>query len=189
MSKQRAITHLLQAYSDGDERAFNELAAAVYTELRWIARGQMRNARGTPTLQPTALVNEAFVRLMQANATKYESRSHFFRVAATVMRRILIDHARGKKRLKRGGGAIEVQFDEAIHRPKSQDADLIALDEALTRLAKVDERLSQVVELRYFAGLDIEQTAEVLGCSTGTVKRDWAKAKFWLTNEMQRNRQ
>jgi RNA polymerase sigma factor (TIGR02999 family) len=177
---------MLADYRNGDKRALEELLPAVYDHLHRLAENYMRREKSGHTLQPTALVNEAFVRLVGGAEVDWKDRAHFFAVAATVMRRILVDHAKAKRADKRGGGGVHVAFDEAIHRG-STDAggdDVLALDGALDRLAQVEPRWAKVVELRYFAGLEIEAIAEALSISPATVKRDWNAAKLWLFQEL-----
>jgi RNA polymerase sigma factor (TIGR02999 family) len=183
----KKITELLQHGASGDERALQEVAALVYAELRQIARGYMKRERSSHTLQPTALVNEAFLRLFEGKSIDWESRSHFYTMAARVMRHILIDHAKARRAERRGGGAETVSFEEVTHVTPAQEPDVIALDAALEKLALADEDLAKLVELRYFAGLSIEEVARVLKLSTGTVKRRWREAKVWLFEEMKRN--
>lgn len=184
------VTQLLSRYQSGDRAALDSLIKIVYPELRRIAHSQMRNA-GALTIAPTALVHEAFVRLSEKNGIPLKDRNHFLAVAAQCMRWILIDYAKAKRREKRGGNPIRISFDEKIHSADDKMAalrgdgvDLVALDAALQRLAKQDPRLSQVVELRYLAGLTVEQTAEVMSTSPATVKRDWRLAKVWLHREL-----
>jgi RNA polymerase sigma factor (TIGR02999 family) len=155
----------------------------VYDELHRLAHHYMRTERHGHTLQTTALVNEAYLRLVDVPRMAWRDRAHFFAMAATMMRRILVDHARAHARDKRGGGVILTSLDENVAAP-GQDLDVIALDEALERLARIDERQARLVELRYFAGLTIDESAEALGISTGTVKREWAIAKAWLYREL-----
>lgn len=174
------VTGLLEAWSHGDKAALDKLTPLVHEELRRLAHHYMRGERAGHTLQTTALVNEAYLRLVEQTDVRWESRAHFFAVAAQVMRHILIDHARTRARQKRGGEAEHVSFDEAQTMTASRAAELLALDEALNELAKVDERRSKVVELRYFGGLSIAETAAVLKVQPITVSRDWRWAKAWL---------
>lgn len=180
------ITQLIQGFNGGDRAALERLMPMVYDQLRKIASNKLRSERAGHTLQPTALVNEVFLLLLNKNELPYESRAHFFAAAAKLMRWILLDRAKAKKRDKRGGGAVRVTFNEAIYPAATSDdgIDIEALDQALTRLAAVDERRAKVVELRFFGGLDIEETALVLGASVSTVKRDWVLAKAWLLREL-----
>jgi len=180
------VTQLLQGVRDGDERAISRLMPLVYGELRRLAGRYMRDERGNHTLQPTALVHEAYLRLVDQKGVKWQGRAHFMGVAAQMMRRILVDHARGHARVKRGGAQIRVPLEEAMVLPEN-DGQLLALDEALKRLSEIDPRQSRIVELRFFGGLSVEETAEVLGVSPKTVKRDWSVARAWLHAEI-RNR-
>ncbi len=179
------VTRLLKLWSDGDPSALDELLPIVHQELRRLAQSCFRNERSDHTLQATALVNEAFLRLVEGGAV--ENRAHFFAVSARAMRQILIDHARKKRAAKRGGGDIEVQFDEAKGSPGPDPVDVLELDITLKRLAEIDPRQAEVVEVRYFTGLSLEETAKVLGTSTATVKRDWNLAKAWLRRELLRD--
>lgn len=178
------VTQLLVAWSDGDQAAFQRLLPLVYAELRRVAHRRMRDERPDHLLQTTALINEAYLRLVDINRVRWQSRAHFFAVSARVMRRILVDAARERDALKRGGDISHIVFDEALMPAPSCDADLIALDAALRTLADVDPRKSQVVELRYFGGLSVEETAEVLDVSVRTVAGDWKLAKLWLLREL-----
>lgn len=177
------LTGLLARWGEGDAAARDELLGVVYTELRNLAGGYMRRERGDHTLQPTALVHEAFLRLTGGTTVNWSDRAHFFRVAARAMRRVLIDHGRGVRAAKRGQGMKNQLLDEQVAIP-GLDVDILALDEALTRLGGLDERLLQVVELRFFAGLSIEEIAELLEMSARTVKRDWRAARAWLLAEL-----
>ena len=178
------ITKLLLDWRNGDSQALDRLMPLVYEELRRMANNYMRNERQGHTLQTSALVNEAYLRLVDHENIAWQNRAHFFGVAAQAMRRILVDHARTRNYQKRGGGAQQVSLDEAATLAEDRAAELIALDEALQELAKMDERKSRVVELRYFGGLSMEETAEALGISIPTVTRDWTTAKAWLLREM-----
>ena len=180
----RDITVLLQAWSKGDQSALPELTPLIYGELRRLARGYMARERATPTLETGAIVNEAFLRLVHWKAARWENRSHFYGLAAQIMRRVLVDHARSRGYLKRGGGMRPVALDEALVMSPERSPDIVALDEALERLAVVDERKSKVVELRFFGGLSVEETAEVLKVSSFTIARDWTLAKAWLHREL-----
>jgi RNA polymerase sigma factor (TIGR02999 family) len=176
-------TDLLLAWSQGDESAFDKLVPLVYQELHALARRYMRGERSDHTLQATALVNEAYVRLIDVNRIRWQSRSHFLAVAAQTMRRILVEFARRRRRQKRGGDVVCVTIDDAeIAQEKS--ADLVALSDALSALATFDQRMSQVVELRFFGGLSVQETADVLSVSPETVMRDWKTAKVWLLREL-----
>jgi RNA polymerase sigma factor (TIGR02999 family) len=178
------ITQLLVEYGKGNEEALESLLPQVYQHLHRLAVKYMRRENPNHTLQPTALVNEAFLRLTNGQAVSWQNRAHFFAVSANLMRRILTDHAKAKRAQKRGGKEVRVSFDEKIHWATDDGPDLIALNDALERLSALDERQARVVELRYFGGLSIEETAEVLQSSPATVKRDWAMAKLWLYREM-----
>ncbi len=178
------VTQLLAAWRGGDQAAFDRLAPIVYDELRRLARGYMRRERDGQTLQPTALVNEAFLRLVKQQEIDWQGRAHFFAIAALIMRRFLIDRARAKQYEKRGGGAQQVELAEGDAATPGASVDVLALHEALERLAAIDPRKSRIVELRYFGGLSVEETAEVLGISAITVKREWGKAKAWLYREI-----
>jgi RNA polymerase sigma-70 factor (ECF subfamily) len=175
------ITRLLLAWGGGDKAALDELMPLVYEELRRLARHYMRGQKAGHTLQTTALVNEAYLRLVDSSRVRWQDRAHFFAIAAQLMRRILVDSARARNSLKRGGDVDKIELDEHIAAVEDENAvDLIALDEALKALAKLNARQSQIVELRYFGGLSEEETAEALGISTRTVRRDWSIARAWL---------
>ena len=178
------ISGLLLAWSEGNEDALNDLVSFVYPELRRIARQQL--ARGTPdhTLQSAALANEAYLKLIRARGIQCESRVHFFALCAQIIRRILVDYARNRRYAKRGGDAIRVPLNEALLGTRARGVEMLALDEALSSLSKIDPRKGHVVELRYFGGLSIEETAEVLQISPETVLRDWKMAKTWLFREL-----
>jgi RNA polymerase sigma-70 factor (ECF subfamily) len=178
------VTALLGQLAKGDDAAASKLIPIVYDELRRLAAGYMRRERPDHTLQPTALVHEAYVKLTEQRVTDWRGRAHFFGIAAQIMRRILIDHARGHLRDKRGGGMIPIPLDEAVVFSPEQSSELVRLDASLERLAKLDPRQSRIVELRFFGGLTVEQTAELLGISAKTVKRDWSMAKAWLHGDM-----
>ena len=178
------VTHLLKAWGAGDHEALDELMPVVYSELRMLARGYLSGERRDHTLQATALVNEAYLRLIEQNRVSWQSRAHFFGIAAQMMRRILVDHARKHRADKRGSGLAPVPLDEALDAAEQGNIDLTALDDALTTLAELDPRQARVVELRYFGGLSIEETAEVLKLSPATVKREWATARAWLRREL-----
>ena len=177
-------TALLLAWNRGEPDALDALLPLVYEELRRLAAGYMKRERSGHTLQATALVNEAYLRLIEVRQVQWQNRAHFFAMAARLMRRILVDAARSRGHQKRGGGAPMLSLDEALVVPTEPGKDLVALDEALTALAAVDSRKSQVVEMRFFGGLDIDETAEALHVSRDTVKRDWAFAKLWLLREL-----
>ncbi len=174
------ITRLLADWGRGDRGALDKLAPLVHAELRRIARRQMGSERQGHTLQATALVNEAYLRLAGQQGFEWRDRAHFFAVCAQVMRHVLIDHARAHARDKRGGGAVHVPLDEAANAAGVGSKEMLALDEALRGLEEVDPQKARVVALRYFAGLSIEETAEVLGISPTTVRREWRRAKAWL---------
>lgn len=182
------VTSLLRAWSEGDKDAQNRLFELVHGELHRLARQHMARERAGHTLQPTALVNEAYLRLVDIHEVRWQDRGHFFAVAARVMRNILVDSARARLYQKRGGGVHQVSLDEVVFATPQSDPDVIALDDALTALAKVDERKSHVVELRFFAGLDLDETAAAIGVSSDTVTRDWKLAKVWLLREIKRKR-
>jgi RNA polymerase sigma factor (TIGR02999 family) len=174
------VTQLLKAWGQGDERALEQLAPLVENELHRLARKYMRRERPGQTLQTTALVNEVYLRLIDIQQVSWQNRAHFFAVSARMMRRILTDFARSRQYLKRGGGAVQVSWDEALAASQEPDTDIVALDNALNQLALLDPRKAQVVEMRFFGGLSVEETAEVLKISQQTVLRDWKFAKSWL---------
>jgi RNA polymerase sigma factor (TIGR02999 family) len=178
------VTALLLAWSQGDPSALEKLTPLVYQELHRLARGYMGREHAGHTLQTTALVHEAYLRLIDSSRVRWQNRAHFFAVAAQLMRRILVDFARSRHQLKRGGEAPRVSLSEAFEVAGEKDADLVALDDALQNLASVDLRKSRVVELRFFGGLSVEETAEVLQVSPDTVMRDWRLAKLWLLREL-----
>ena len=185
MSGDAPITTLLAEMRAGDEEARERLVAIVYSDLRRMAAKYLRSERPGHTLQPTALVNEGFVRLFGGTEVAWKDRAHFFAVAATQMRRILVDHARTTTAKKRGGRRVKVSLTEVNGLGTSQDEDLLALDEALSTLEGLDSRAARVVELRFFGGLSEEEAAEALGISTSTLKRDWRTAKAWLFTRLQ----
>ena len=178
------ISGLLLAWSDGSEEALNDLISIVYPDLRRMARQQL--GRGAPdhTLQSAALANEAYLKLIRARGIQCESRVHFFALCAQIIRRILVDYARNRRFAKRGGDAVRVPLDEALLGSRARGVEMLALDEALSSLSKIDARKGRVVELRYFGGLTVEETAEVLKISPETVLRDWKMAKTWLFREL-----
>lgn len=184
MPVQPNITELLAGYGHGDKEALDRLMPLVYDELRRQAARYLKREQAGHTLQTTALIHEAYVRLVDQRNVQWQNRAHFFGIAAQLMRRILVDHARTKKRAKRGGSDVRVSLGDVNLAAKDQDLDVVALDEALNRLAKIDEQQSRVVELRFFSGLTVEETAEVMGISAATVKRDWSMAKAWLHREL-----
>ena len=180
-------TELLRAWSHGDGSALDRLMPLVYDELHRLARRYMRQERPNHTLQATSLVNEAYLRLIDVNRVEWRDRAHFLAVAAQMMRRILVESARNRRRQKRGGGAVHVNLDDVqALLPDSKERDLVALSDALSALAMFDARMGQVVELRFFGGLTVEETAEVLNVSPETVMRDWKTAKAWLLREIRR---
>lgn len=181
MPNSEQITQLLNEWKDGNQTALDKLMPLVYGELRRQASRYLQKERQGHTLQTTALIHEAYLKLVGLNQIEWQNRAHFFAIAAQAMRRILVDYARERHREKRGGFGENLPIDEAIQISlKEKSVDLIALDEALTHLAKIDERQARVVELRYFSGLSIDETAEVLGVSNATVRNDWNMAKAWL---------
>jgi RNA polymerase sigma factor (TIGR02999 family) len=180
------MTALLRAWGSGDKSALDRLLPLIYDELRRLAAHYLRAERPDHTLQPTALVHEAYLRLSQTNRMTLQDRAHFFRLAAEMMRRVLVDHARKRRAAARGGGETKVALDEALGLAGRQELDLLALDDALSQLAVIDPQPSRVVELKFFGGLSNEETAEALGVSPATVKRDWAWAKAWLHQELSR---
>jgi RNA polymerase sigma factor (TIGR02999 family) len=185
---QPQITERLIAWSSGDVTAQDDVIRAVYQQLHRMAEGYLRRESPGNSLQPTALVHEAYLRLVDQTQVNWQNRAHFFGVAAQMMRRILVDHARAKQREKRGGQERKLSLEEAITASRERAAELVQLDEALVGLSKVDQRKSRVVELRFFGGLSVEETAEVLGVSPQTVMRDWKLAKAWLYDEINRAR-
>ena len=179
------ISCLLKAWSEGNSNALNELLPLVYDELRRQARRFLRRERPNHTLQSTALIHEAYLTLVKEKHINWQNREHFFAISANVMRRILVNYANARHRKKRGGAAENLELDEPIVKAtQTRDLDLLALDEALTRLAKKDEQQARIVELRYFSGLTIEETADILGISPATMKRDWKMTKAWLYREL-----
>ena len=180
------MTELLAAWSDGDREALDRLLPLVERELHRLAHHYMSRERADHTLQTGALVNEAYLKLVDQTRVRWQNRAHFFAIAAQTMRRILIDHARRRRYDKRGGGARPLPLDEAAHITDERAAELVALDDALKLLQDVDERKARVVELRYFGGLSVEETAEVLGVSAPTVNRHWRATRAWLYGRMQK---
>jgi RNA polymerase sigma factor (TIGR02999 family) len=179
------VTRMLIAWSNGERGALDQLIPVVYGELRQLARRALRSERRDHTLQPTALVHEAYLRLVDQRNVNWQNRAHFFAIASQAMRRIVVDHARRHNAIKRGGDNMKVELEEAMLLPGARDLDVVKLDDALTTLAAFDPQQSQIVELRFFGGLSIEETAEVIGISPATVKRDWTMAKAWLHRELQ----
>lgn len=178
------ITQLLKDWSNGDQAAGDELMILVYDELHRMAHRHMRRERLGHTLQTSALVNQAYVRLVDQKNVKWQNRAHFFAIAARMMRRILVDHARSRQYARRGGDALHVSLDEVAIVSEERATDVVALDDALLSLAAIDPRKSQIVELRFFGGLSIDETATLLAVSPGTVMRDWTLAKAWLRREI-----
>jgi RNA polymerase sigma factor (TIGR02999 family) len=183
---QQDVTRLLVRLTDGDRGVLDELLPVVYGELRKLASSYLRRERVGHTLQPTALVHEAYMRLVDQTQVQWQNRAHFFGVAAQMMRRILVDHARAHEAEKRGGEFQKLSLDENIDVSGERDVNLVALDDALNLLAEVDPQKSKIVELRFFGGLSVEETAEVLGVSAPTVKRQWRMAKAWLYGQVNR---
>ncbi|MDQ6785743.1 MAG: sigma-70 family RNA polymerase sigma factor [Acidobacteriota bacterium] len=184
---QKEVTQLLVKLTDGNTQAIEELLPLIYDELRNLAGKYLRRERASHTLQPTALVHEAYLKLIDQTQVKWQNRAHFFGVAANIMRRILVDHARRTKADKRGGDAEKLPIEEEILVVSNEKSvELLALDEALENLAKLDPQKSKIVELRYFGGLSVEETAEVMGVSAITIKRQWRMAKAWLYGQIAR---
>ena len=182
------VTKLLRDWSDGDESALHKLTPLVYDELHRLAHQHMRRENAGHMLQTSALVNEAYLRLIDASQVRWENRAHFFGIAARLMRRILVDDARRRNFDKRGGHTIQVPLDEVLTVPQQQAVNLVALEDALKRLASIETRQSEIVELRFFGGLSVDETAEVLKVSPRTVMREWNFARAWLRKEMAGNR-
>lgn len=178
------VTQLLARWSEGDTDAREELIPLVYDELRRVARGALRRQGPNQTLGSTALVHEAYMRLVGSSSVRFESRAHFFGVASHLMRQILVDHARKNNAVKRGGENVALALDEAVALPEKRELSLTVLDDALTALARLDERQASIVEMRFFGGLSIDETSQVLGISPATVKREWATARTWLYDAM-----
>jgi len=178
------VTELLIDWRNGDRNALDKLMPVVYEELRRLAKRYMAAERPGHTLQTTALVNEAYCKLLNHNQMQWQNRAHFFAIAAQVMRRLLVDHARTRRYAKRGGGARPISLDEVALVTEERASDVLALDEALSRLANFDPRKGEIVELRYFGGLSVEEVADVLAVSPITIKREWLKAKAWLQREL-----
>ena len=186
-SRTAEVTELLRAWGGGDAKALDRLTPKVYQELRRLARRYMKNERAGATLQSAALVNEVYLRLVDITTAEWNDRVHFFAVAAKMMRRILVDAARARGSAKRGGRAPRVTLDEGMIVSSGKDWQLLALDDALERLGQFDERKAKVIELRYFGGLSVEETAKLLGISPQSVMRDWKLAKAWLARDMTAN--
>ena len=180
------VTQLLVAWGKGDQHAFDALMPEVRKELHRLAAHYMAEEPPGHDLQPTALINEAYLRLVDWKNIQWADRAHFFGMAANMMRRVLVDYARSRDRLKRGGEAIQVSFTEAANVPVPQSADVLALDKALRELEKIDSRKSQIVEMRFFGGLSQEETSEALHVSVATVRRDWSLARAWLARELKK---
>ena len=180
----KQVTQLLVAWGNGNQNALQELMPLVYRELRRLAHGCLGRERQGHTLQTTALVHETYLRLVDQQEASWKNRAQFFAVAAQMMRRILVDYARARQYVKRGGGAQAVELDEALLVSSDRAAEVVALDDALISLAELDSRKSRIVELRFFGGMSIDETAEILGVSPGTVMRDWTLAKAWLQREI-----
>lgn len=183
---QEGVTQLLIQCSDGNREAFDALLPLVYDELRRLAGYYLNRERSDHTLQSTALVHEAYLRLVDQTHVRWQNRAHFFAIASQMIRRILVDYARGHRTTKRGGGAVKLQLDDALGVPGKTDLELVALDDCLNSLAELDPKQARIVELRFFGGLSIEETAEVMQSSPATVKREWSSARAWLFREMQR---
>jgi len=183
------VTQLLQGWRDGDRKALDALVPLVYKELRRLAHYQLRNERSEHTLQSAALVHEAYIRLAGMSPPDWESRTHFFTIAAHLMRQILVDYARRRGAAKRGASVCRLSLDEETQLAQASDVDIIALDEALQALAKLDPRQSQVVELRFFGGLSLDEISQALEIGPATVQRDWTAARAWLHREMSRKNQ
>jgi RNA polymerase sigma factor (TIGR02999 family) len=182
------VSRLLKNWCSGDESALNKLMPLVYQELRKMAHYQMTKEKAGHTLQTTALVNEVYLRLVGAMEVSWRDRAHFFALSAQLMRRILVDHARGRGRAKRGGAIKKLSLDESLAIPVGQDTNIVELDDALNALAAVDARKAKMIELRFFGGLSVQEAAKVLDVSVSTVMSDWKFAKVWLLREMQRRR-
>jgi RNA polymerase sigma factor (TIGR02999 family) len=178
------VSGLLAAWNNGDQVALDRLMSFLYPELRRIARRHLRGRGAGETLESAALANEAYLKLTRAGGIRCENRVHFLALCSQIIRRILVDHARSRQSAKRGGDAVRVPLDDALVAARARGVELLALDEALTSLSKTDARKGRVVELRYFGGLSVEETAEVLGISSETAKRDWRMAKAWLFNAL-----
>jgi RNA polymerase sigma factor (TIGR02999 family) len=185
--RQDEVTQILHDWGGGDPQAPERLMPLVYDELRRLARSFLARERGDHTLQPTALVNEAYLRLVGQRSVSWQNRAHFYGIAARMMRRVLIDHARAHSRDKRGGAAVRLSIEDVQVPIEERAASFVAMDEALEMLAKMDERKSRIVEMRFFGGLSDEEIAEVLGVSTRTVLRDWKTARLWLFRELTNN--
>ncbi len=181
---QSEITEILHSWSEGNPEALGRLMPIVFDELRSIARQYMHKEGKGHTLQPTALVNEVYIHLVGRHSVQWNNRAHFYGFTAQLMRRILVDHARGRKTAKRGGGMPRISIDEILELPQHKDVDLLRLDDALDSLAQIDKRQARIVEMRFFAGLPIDEVAEALEVSATTVKREWLTARLWLLREL-----
>src|SRR5437879_8853527 len=186
-SSTHEVTQLLIAWSSGDKAALDKLMPLIHEELRRLAHHYMSRERAGHTLQTTALVNEAYVRLVNRKEVHWQNRAHFFAIAAQLMRSILVDHARSHAYAKRGGGAHKIALDDAMVVSQKRAAEVVAIDDALKRVNEIDSQQSQIVEMKFCGGLTIEETAEVLGLSPATIKREWSSAKAWLYHELSRN--
>jgi len=184
MAEKQEVTQLLKKAQNGDRESLDLLLPMIYDELRRVAANQLQKERSNHTLQPTALVHEAYLRLLEQHDVDWQNRAHFFSIAAEMMRRILVNYAVGRNAQKRGLGVARLSLEEAISFSDEKDFDLVALDDALKQLAEYDETQARIVELRFFGGLTIEETAEVLGISDSTVKREWRMAKAWLKAQL-----
>ena len=184
MTESANITKMLRQYQSGDRKVLDELFPLVYDELRRLARSRLQSERADHTLQPTALVHEAYLRLIEQHSTDWQNRAHFFGLAAEMMRRILVNHAVKRNAEKRFGNQTKIALDDAIDLVTEREIDLISLDDALTKLAEFDPQQAKIIELRFFTGLKIEEVAEVLGVSDSTVKREWRVAKAWLHDRL-----
>ncbi len=184
MTSPAVVTQLLVNWNNGDKAALDQLMPLVYAELHRLAASYLSRERSDHTLQPTALVNEAYLRLIKQNAVAWENRAQFFGIAAQMMRRVLVNHARDRHADKRGGHALRISLDDAISFFEERDVNLVALDDALNGLAELDPQQSQIVELRFFGGLTIDEIAAQLNISPATVKREWSTAKLWLLREI-----
>jgi RNA polymerase sigma factor (TIGR02999 family) len=187
MPSAQNVTEMLRDWRNGDQEALEQLIPVVYDELHRQAARYLRREHPGHTLQTTALIHEAYLRLIKQQNIEWQNRAHFYAIAARLMRQILVDHARRRQATKRGGSDIKVPLEEAMVISPGENVDLVALDEALTRLAAIDPQQSRIVELRYFSGLSVEETAEVLGVSSRTVNRDWNVAKAWLRQQIARD--
>lgn len=183
---QQRVTRILHDLTGGDRSAVESLLPLVYDDLRALAASSLRQERANHTLQPTALAHEVYLRMVDQTRTTWRDRNHFFAIAAQAMRRVLVDHARGKGRAKRGGDRVRVELSEAVAVTPERDVDVLALNEAMERLQALDERQSRVVELRFFAGLTMDEVADALGVSKRTAEGDWTMARAWLKRELQR---